>query len=188
MSRRVRRLALVLVALVVVVVVVALVFTSRPRLDDDRDATEDVWTQDLRTPLSDRYLRLSEVVVQLRDAGADDRDVTQALARELDRWDELRRASDPDVADEVETSNRLEGLWARTEASVAGSPRLSASEPLLAARQAFVATAPPQPAVDAYNRSAEEYQDTREGLRYRLVARVFGYDALPTSVLGTRPT
>jgi hypothetical protein len=186
MSRRVRRLALVLVALVVVVVVV-LVLTSRPGLEDDRDATENVWTEQLRTPLGDRYQLLSDVVEQLREAGADDRDVTQALARELDRWDDLRRASDPDVADEVETSNRLEGLWARAEVSIARSPRLSASEPLLVARQAFVATAPPPPAVDAYNRSAEEYQDTREALRYRLVARLFGYDALPTSVLGTPP-
>ena len=186
MSRRVRRFALVLAALVVVVVVV-LVFTSRPRLEDDRDATEAVWTEDLRTPLSDRYALLTDVVVQLREAGADDRDVTQALARELDRWDGLRRASDPDVAAQVESSNRLEGLWARAEVSIARSPRLSASAPLLVARQAFVASAPPQPAVEAYNRAAQEYQDTREGLRYGFVASVFGYDGLPTSVLGTPP-
>jgi hypothetical protein len=187
MSRRVRRLALVLAAVVLIAVVV-LVLTSRPRLEDDRDAAKDVWTEDIRGPLSDRYQRLTDVVVQLREAGAGDRDVTEALARELDRWDELRRASDPDVAAEVETSNRLEGLWTRAQASIARSPRLSASEPLLAARQAFVAAAPPPPAVEAYNRAAEEYQDTREALRYGLVAGVFGYDALPTSVLGTRPT
>jgi hypothetical protein len=185
MSRRVRRLALLLVALVVIGLVV-LVLTSRPRLEDDRDAAEDVWTEQLRTPLSDRYAQLSDVVAQLRDAGAGDRDVTEELARELDRWDDLRRGTD--VIDQVETSNRLEGLFRRAESSIGRSPRLSASEPLLMARQAFVATAPPQPAVDDYNRSAREYQDTREGLRYGLVAGIFGYDALPTSVLGTAPT
>lgn len=182
MSRRVRLLALLLVALVVVAAV-ALVLTSRPQLDDDRDRVDDVWTEALRTPLADRYLLLSEVVAQLRDAGAGDRDVTRALARELDRWDELRRA-DPDVAAEVEAANRLEGLAARAGASIAASPRLSAAPPLTDALAAFGKAAPPAPQVQAYNDAAEAYQQRREELRYRLVARVFGYDPLPTLLLG----
>jgi hypothetical protein len=182
MSRRVRRLALVLVALLVIAAVV-LVLTGRPRLDDDRSAAEDVWTEQIRTPLSDRYQQLSGVVDQLREAGAGERDVTRALAGELDRWDELRRSSDVDVAAEVETSNRLEGLAARVNASVAASPRLSGTQPLTDALVAFGQAAPPGPAVRKFNDDAQQYQEARQGLRASFVARIFGYDAIPTSVL-----
>ncbi len=183
MPRRARRLALVLVALLVIAGVV-LVLTSRPRLEDDRSAVEDGWTGQLRTPLGDRYQRLTDVVVQLREAGAGDRDVTRALARELDRWDELRRASDPDVAAEVETANRLEGLVGRVNASVATSPRLSGTQPLTDALVAFGTSAPPAPAVRDYNDDAEAYQKTRQTLRYSFAARIFGFDTIPALVLG----
>ena len=179
MGRRVRRIALLLIALVVIGAIV-LVVTSRGRLGDDRDRAHEGWAT-LRAPLAERYTHLDTVLAELEAAGAGDLDVTRDLARELERWRRLQRASDEDVDTEAEvsTANALEGIAARTTRKVGGSPRLSGSEPLTSALAAFAATPPPAPAVTAYNDATEAYQHTREELRYSLTAQLFGYDALP---------
>jgi hypothetical protein len=184
MARRVRRIALVVVVLVVIAGV-ALAVTSRGRLTDDRDQVDELWLT-LRGPLAERYASLDAVLIQLREAGAGERDVTRDLAGGLDRWNRLQRASNDDVDTEAEVAaaNSLEGLFGRASQTVASSPRLSGVGTLTAAVDAFRVTTPPAPAVTAYNDAAEAYQDTREEARYSLTARLFDYEARPTLVIG----
>lgn len=183
MARRVRRIALVVV-LLLVIAGVALTVTSRGRLTDDRDQVDELWLT-LRGPLAERYASLDAVLVQLRDAGAGERDVTRDLAGGLDRWNRLQRASnDVDTEAEVTAANSLEGLFGRASQTVASSPRLSGVETLTAAVEAFRVTAPPAPVVTAYNDAAEAYQDTREEARYSLTAQLFDYESRPTLVIG----
>jgi hypothetical protein len=186
MARRVRRIALVVVVLLVIAGV-AFVVTSRGRLTDDRDRADELWLP-LRAPLAARYASLDAVLIQLGEAGAGERDVTRDLARGLERWSRLQRASgDGDKVDteaEVTAANSLEGLFGRASQTVASSPRLSGIEGLTAAVDAFRVTAPPAPAVSAYNEAAEAYQDTREAARYSLTAGLFDYEPRPTLLIG----
>src|SRR5437868_1003253 len=121
--RGVRLLAL-LVALLVAGAVV-LVLVERPELRDDRAAVDHRWTA-LRAPLQARYDKLGAALAALRFVGGADRSVVKELGPELDRWNRLRRASDPnaDAATEASTANRLEGLGARLRADVLASDRL----------------------------------------------------------------
>jgi hypothetical protein len=187
MSRRVRRLA-ILAFIFLLVGTVALVLTGRPRLDDDRSRVDEHWTP-LRVPLGMRYDQLAAVLAQLEAAGAEDRDVSQDLDRELSRWEDLRRSS-PDEADagaEAEASNRLEALAARATSTVTNSARLSTVTPLVDAVTVLGQTLPPADAVNAYNDAAERYQRTRESFRYTLVARLLGFDSRPALVVQGAP-
>lgn len=185
MARRVRRIALLVIALALIGGIV-LVVTGRGSLDDERDRVDERWAA-LREPLATRYAVLSDVITRLDQVDAEDRDVTQALARELERWSELQRASGEDVETEAEvaTANLLEGLYVRTFQTVERSPRLRAEPELTAALGRFAGARPDDEAVDAYNDAAEAYQATREGLRYSLTVRLFGYDTRPAFVLAT---
>jgi hypothetical protein len=187
MARRARRIALVVVVLLVVVGVaaIALVVTSRGHLDDERDRADERWLP-LRGPLAERYVALDAVLVQLREAGAGDRDVTDDLAAGLDRWNQLQRASggDVDTDAEVTAANDLEGVFNRVTQTVGNSPRLQTVVPLTEAVTAVSQIVPPAPAVAAYNEAAESYQDAREEARYSLTARLFDYEPVPTLLLG----
>jgi hypothetical protein len=68
---------------------------------------------------------------------------------------------------------------------VSSSDRLRASEPLNQAIAAFQGTLPSPPAVTAYNRTARDYEDERNGLLRGPVASLFGYESRPQLVLGT---
>jgi hypothetical protein len=182
MPRRIGCFA-ILGLVLLVVVAVALVFTARPRLEDDRDRVDERWTA-LRNPLAQRYDQLAAVLDQLEQAGGGDRDVAKELTRALDRWNDLRSGDDVDAGAEAEASNRLEGLATRLDRTVNGSARLSTVQPLLDALALFTQTVPPADAITAYNDAAERYQRTRESARYAFVARLLGYDARPALVLG----
>jgi hypothetical protein len=179
MARRVRRLAVV-VLLLLIAGAVALVLTTRPGLEDKRDDVERAWTP-LRAPLGGRYERLAAVNAEMRAAGAGDRSVTRALGTTLAHWDRLRRANDGDAdADaEAETADRLEGLAARVRAIALSSDRLRAVDPLNQSLAAFQGAAPPLPAVKSYNDAAQEYENARNGVLRRPVAKLFGYDSRP---------
>jgi hypothetical protein len=181
MPRRIRRFAILGVVLLLVVAI-ALVFTGRPRLEDDRDRVDDRWAP-LRDPLAQRYAQLAVALDQLEQAGGGDRDVAKELARALDRWNDLQASDDAEA--EAEASNTLEGLAARLGKTVNGSARLSTVQPLLDALVLFTQTAPPTDAITAYNDAAERYQHTRESARYAFVARLLGYDSRPALVLGS---
>jgi len=183
MARRVRRLAVVVLVLLVIGAI-ALVFTTRPKLEDRRDDVDRAWTP-LRAPLGERYARLAEANAQLAAAGGGERDVARALGLRLGRWGELRRARDGDAdADaEAQTADQLEGLATRLQAVVSSSDRLRASDPLNQTIAAFQGTVPPPPAVAAYNRTVRDYEDERNGLLRSPIASLFGYDSRPQLVL-----
>jgi hypothetical protein len=181
MPRRIRRFAILGVVLLLVVAI-ALVFTGRPRLEDDRDRVDDRWAP-LRDPLAQRYDQLAVVLDQLEQAGGGDRDVAQELSRALDRWNDLEDSDDAGA--EAEVSNTLEGLATRLGRAVNGSARLSMVQPLLDAVALFTQTVPPADATTAYNDAAERYQHTRESARYAFIARLFGYHSRPALVLGS---
>jgi hypothetical protein len=185
MARRVRRLAVVVV-LLLVAGAVALVLTTRPRLEDQRDNVDRAWTP-LRAPLATRYEQLAGVNAQMAAAGGGDRSVTKALGTTLSRWDRLHRARDgsADADAEAETANRLEGLASRLGAVVLTSDRLRGVDPLNQAIAAFQGATLPPPAVKTYNDAAQEYEDTRNSTLRRPVAALFGYDSRPQLMLGT---
>jgi hypothetical protein len=179
MARRVRRLAVVVV-LVLVAGAVALVLTSRPQLDDRRDAVDRAWTP-LRAPLAARYERLAAVQAEGTTAGAGDRAVTRELGLTLARWDRLRRAADGDANAEVEvaTANQLEGLAARLRVVVLTSDRLKGVDALNQAISTFLGTAPPPALVKTYNDAVQAYEDARTSFIRRPIADLFGYDSRP---------
>ena len=187
MSRRVRRLAVVVLVLLVVGVV-ALVLTTRPKLEDSRNAVDHAWTP-VRGPLAERYNRLGEVNAQLAAAGGGERDVARALGLRLARWGELQRArpGDADAASEAETADQLEGLATRLQAVVASSDRLRAADSLNQAIAAFQGTGTPQlqATVKTYNNSVRDYEDDRNGLLRSPVASLFGYESRPQLLLSS---
>lgn len=187
MSRRVRRLG-ILVLVLLVVGTIALVLTGRPRLEDDRTRVDERWTP-LRVPLGMRYDQLAAVLAELEAAGADDRDVSRDLDRELSRWDDLRRSpgDDVDAGAEAAASNRLEALAARAASTVMSSARLSTVPALVDAVTVLGQIVLPADAVGAYNNAAARYQRTRESLRYAFIARALGYDTRPAIVVPTEP-
>jgi hypothetical protein len=185
MARRVRRLAVVVLVLLVIGVI-ALIFTTRPKLEDRRYDVDRAWTP-LRAPLAARYERLATMNAEVAAAGAGERDAARALSLRLARWDELRRAraGDADAAAEAETADQLEGLATRLGAVVSSSDRLRAIDSLNQAVAAFQGTVPPAPAVTAYNRAVRDYEDERNGVLRSPVANVFGYDSRPQLVLSS---
>jgi hypothetical protein len=187
MSRRVRRLAVVVLVLLVVGAV-ALVLTARPKLEDGRNAVDRAWTP-VRGPLAERYARLGEVNAQLAAAGGGERDVARALGLRLARWGELQlaKAGDVDAAAEAQTADQLEGLATRLQAVVASSDRLRGADGLNQAIAAFQGTGNPQlqATVKRYNDSVRDYEDERNGLLRSPVASLFGYDSRPQLLLSS---
>ena len=181
MARRVRRLAAIVLVLLLAGSVV-LVLTTRPKLDDARGEVDTTW-KPLRAPLAARYEKLAAANAELGTAGAGDRDVARALSLNLARWDRLRRAQDQDADAEAETADQLEGLATRLQAVVLSSDRLKSVDPLNQAIAAFQGAVPPPPAVKAYNDATRSYEDERNGLLRRPVARLFGYDSRPQLLL-----
>jgi hypothetical protein len=184
MGRRVRWLVLIVVALCAAGVIAALLFV-RPDLSDARDRVDATWTP-LRAPLATRYEKLDGVARALRDAGAAERDVTVALQRTLTRWHDLalRGPANTDVGVEARTADDLEALARRVRANIAGSAKLTASQPIADALAAFDQSVPPPPAVKRYNRAVRDYEATRRGTVEAPVAAALGYEARPVLVLG----
>ncbi len=181
MTRRVRRLLLVLVVLLLGVAV-AVVLVGRSKLDDSSSQVDAAWTP-LRAPLAVRYLRLAAVANAFRDVAGDDRTVIRDLDRLLDEWGKERNAEDPDPATEVATANGLEGAARRVIVTNESLPRLKANEPLQAAIREFTNSAVPAPAVAAYGRAVRDYQDTIDATFWGPAARIFGYDTRPVLTL-----
>lgn len=185
MSRRVRRLAVVVLVLLVIGAI-ALVLTTRPKLEDSRTGVDRAWAP-VRGPLSERYDRLAAVNEQLAAAGGGERDVARALGLRLARWGELRRTrpADADADAEAETADQLEGLATRLQAVVSSSDRLRSADGLNQAIAAFqgTSTQPLLAAVKTYNDSVRNYEDERDGLLRSPVASLFGYDSRPQLLL-----
>lgn len=185
MSRRVRRLAVVVFVLLVIAAV-ALVLTTRPKLEDSRKAVDRAWTP-VRGPLAERYNRLGEANAQLAAAGGGERDVARALGLRLARWSQLQRAraGDADATAEAETADQLEGLATRLQAVVASSDRLRAADGLNQAIAAFQGTGNPQlqAVVKNYNDSVRNYENERNSLLRSPAARLFGYGSRPQLLL-----
>ena len=187
MSRRVRRLAVVVLVLLVVAAV-ALVLTTRPKLEDSRKAVDRAWAP-LRAPLSARYDQLADMYAQTAAAGAGERAVAQSLEATLSRWVRLRQtAADEhnyDADAEAKTADELEGLATRLRVVVQSSDRLRGVEPLNQAIAAFQGTRNQQlqATVDKYNHAVRGYEDERNGLLRSPVASLFGYDSRPQLLL-----
>jgi hypothetical protein len=182
MSRRVGLLVLVVV-LVLGAVVVGLLVTARSPLQDARDAIDGRWVP-LRAPLTLRYEALGQVAAGLDTAGAGERTYAVDLKERLDEWNRLAKSSSPDAGAEVGVANELEGLATRVRRNISGSGRLSRDQTLAAAFTAFDAALVPEPEVEAYNRAVRRYERTRHDSTKRIAARVLGFDARPTLVIG----
>jgi hypothetical protein len=182
MSRRVGLLVLVVV-LVLGAVVVGLLVTARSPLQDGRDAIDGRWVP-LRAPLTTRYEALGQVGSGLDAAGAGERTYTVDLKQRLEEWDRLATSASPDAGSEAAVANQLEGLATRVRRNVASSGRLSRDQSLAAAFTAFDAALVPEPAVQAYNRAVRRYEKTRHETTKRIAARILGFDARPTLVIG----
>jgi hypothetical protein len=182
MSRRVG-LLLVLVVVLVGGALVALAVTARSPLDERRDAVDGRWAP-LRTPLVARYEALGQVAAGLEAAGVGERTYSVDLAERLDEWNRLATSATPDAGSEATVANQLEGLATRVRTNVSASARLSRDEALSGAFVAFDSALVPLPAVTAYNRAVRRYEDTRHETLKRIPARILGFDARPTLVIG----
>ena len=173
-----RRLRWVLLAVLVALVaaVVTAVVVEKPTLDDDERVVDARWAA-LRTTLGTRYTTLETAVTALNDAGESDRAVTKALVADLAAWKDA--VEKRDSAKQTAIANRLEGDGRRLRANVYGSPRLLQNPALTGAVGAFDIAAPPQPAIDAYNRAVRTYEEDRTAAVRRAVALVFGFDERP---------
>jgi hypothetical protein len=185
MSRRVGLLVLVVV-LLLGAVVVGLVVTARSPLEDGRDAVDGRWVP-LRAPLATRYEALGQVAAGLDAAGAGERTYAVDLKERLDQWKRLAESASPDAGSEAEVANQLEGLANRVRTDIRGSGRLSRDQDLAGAFTEFDAALVSPPAVAAYNRAVRRYEDTRHETMKRIPARILGFDARPTLVIGPPP-
>src|SRR5262249_36325485 len=94
-------LLLVVVLVLLVAATGVVTMTSKPGLDDARDAVDQRWDA-LRAPLTARYDRLGTLVDALTRAGGPDRAVTQALRESVARWHAMVAANrEPDPQDEA---------------------------------------------------------------------------------------
>jgi hypothetical protein len=185
MSRRVGLLVLVVV-LLLAGVVVALAVTARSPLQDGRDAVDGRWVP-LRAPLAARYDALGQVASGLEAAAAGDRTYAVDLKDRLEEWNQLAKSASPDAGPEAAVANQLEGLATRVRTNIARSGRLSRDQNLASAFTAFDAALVPPPAVTAYNRAVRKYERTRDETLKRLPAKLLGFDARPTLVIGPPP-
>ena len=182
MSRRVG-LILVLVVVLVLGALVALAVTAKSPLDERRDAVDGRWAP-LRTPLAARYEALGQVAAGLEAAGVGERTYSVDLAERLDEWKKLAASTSPNVGSEASVANQLEGLATRVRTNVSASARLSRDEGLAGAFTAFDSALVPLPSVTAYNRAVRRYEDTRHDTLKRIPARILGFEARPTLVIG----
>ena len=179
MSRRVRRVVLVIAALAIAGTATAMLLV-RPDLESARDRVDARWGP-LRPPLSARYTALANVAQALHAAGAADRAVTKDLDAAIARWSKLalRGPAHTDAGVEATTANELEALARRVKANYLASPRLMANPGLGPAIQAFDGAFVPAPAIKAYNQAVRNYEDARAGIIKGLVAGVLGYESRP---------
>ncbi len=161
---------------------IALVVVEKPALDDARDAVDARWTP-LRAPLVTRYEKLDAAQAALVAAGGGDRSVAKDLAGDLAAW--KKAVADGNPGTQAEVANSLEAQAKRLKANVLGSPRLFGMTALTAAIADFSSAAPPQPLIEAYNRTVRAYEQDRNDSLRKPVARLFGYDARPVLVIGT---
>jgi hypothetical protein len=173
-----RRLRWILLALVVALVaaVVTAVIVEKPTLDDDEKAVDARWA-DLRELLTARYATLDGAVAALGAAGESERAVTKDLQTDLADWKDALDGGSP--ARQAAIANRLEGQGARLRANIIGSPRLSENITLTGAVAAYDSAAPPQDAIDAYNKAVDTYEADRTDTFRRVVATLFGFEARP---------
>jgi hypothetical protein len=165
----------VLVLLVAAAGVIAV--TSKPGLDNARDAVDQRWDA-LRAPLTARYERLGALVDALTRAGGPERAVTQALRESVARWQSIVATDhQPSPADEAASANELESLVARARANVAGSWRLKADAGVNQALSDVALVTPPAPDVTAYNRAVHAYERKLDHLPDSLVAGVLGFSS-----------
>jgi hypothetical protein len=175
-----RKGLVVLVLLVVVGVALVVVVTSRPELNETRDATEKAWTP-LVAPLTARYAALGVLVERtdaaLQAAGEDTVD-RKGMEVALDRWSAA--ADSGDAEQMVGAANDLEARVGKLRAVLNASVRLSQTPEVAEARTAFDQTTVPAALVTTYNEAVRKYQRTRESTARRLVAQTFGYGPIPT--------
>jgi hypothetical protein len=181
MSRRVG--LLVLVVVLVLGAVAAFAVTAKSPLQDRRDAVDGRWVP-LRAPLTARYDALGRVAAGLAAAGAGERTYAVDLSARLAEWNRLAQRASPNAGAEAAVANELEGLATRVRTDVSASGRLSRDQGLADAFTAFDAALVPPPAVVAYNRAVHRYEDTRDQTLKRIPARIMGFDARPTLVIG----
>jgi hypothetical protein len=184
MSRRVRRVVLVIAALAIVGAAAA-VLLVRPDLESARDLVDTRWVP-LRGPLAARYTALEDVAKALDAAGAGQRAVTKDLDTVLARWSKLalHGPAHTDAGVEATTANELEALARRVKANNAASARLNTNPGLQTAIGAFDLKVVEPPMVEAYNRAVRAYEDARGGFVARLVAGLLGYEARPVLIIG----
>ncbi len=170
----------VLVLLVIVGLALVLVVTSRPELNETRDATETAWSP-LIAPLDARYAALAVLADQTTDAlQATEQDTVDSEGMKVarQRWTEATDTGDAKRM--AAAANELEARVGQLRAVLNASVRLSQTPAVAEARTAFDQTAAPTELVAAYNEAVRKYQRTRESTARQLVAQVFGYGPIPT--------
>lgn len=177
---RMRKAVVVLVLVAIGGVALVLVVTSRPELNETRDATETEWMP-LVAPLDARYAALGILVdrtgAALEAAGEDSVD-QEGLQVALERWTAATKTDD--AKQMVAAANELEARVGQLRAVLNASVRLSQTPEVAEARSAFDQTVAPPELVAAYNEAVRKYQRTRESTARRLVAQVFDYGPIPT--------
>jgi hypothetical protein len=179
-----RRLRWILAVLLVLVIggAIALIVVEKPALDDARDAVDAHW-KPLRAPLVTRYEKLDAAQTALVASGGGDRSVARELARDLAAW--KKAVADGNPGTQAEAANSLEAQATRLKANAYGSPRLAGVTALTEAIADFNSAAPPQPLIQAYNRSVRAYEQDRNDSLRKPIARLFGYNARPVLVIGS---
>lgn len=169
-----------LVLLVIVGLALVLVVTSRPELNETRDATETAWSP-LIGPLDARYAALAVLADQTADAlQATEQDTVDSEGMKVARQRWIEAPDTGDAKKMVAAANGLEARVGQLRAVLNASVRLSQTPAVAEARTAFDQTAVPTELVAAYNEAVRKYQRTRESTARRLVAQVFGYGPIPT--------
>lgn len=184
-----RRTKWILLALIVVLVggVAALVLTQQPKLDDARTAVDDSWKPLLADDqLPVRYQTLEGALSAFDAAGGADRDVSKDLHAALEAW--TAAVKDGDAGAQVKAANEVEAQGARLLANVLGSQRLKGDAAVTDSLVKYAQTTPNPDLVNAYNRAAHDYEDTRTDALAQPVARVLGFDARPVLVIDTGET
>lgn len=164
-----------LAAIVVIGGLIALIITGQGTLSNDSRQVNDRW-KPLRATLTDRYTQLANAAGSV-DQVSPDRTVSNDINKAGRTWAVALKRSDVDA--QVAAANDLEGLARRLEANVAASPKLSADPDVRAAIDAFRATVPETPLVDAFDDATAKYARDRTSIGRRLAAAMFGYEPRP---------
>jgi hypothetical protein len=181
--RVLRRVALLGVVLLVVVLLV-LVLTSRPDLEDAKQAVDTTWSATLE-PLDARYALLGQANAPLRDRPGPAGQLAQEVDRGLEDWVDAREAENRAAA--ISAANELEGLGRRLVTLVNASPTLSADPATKGPSDAFAAAALPAE-LTTFTEAVQAYEDERRGPVRGVVAEVFGYDSMSTVAVPPPPS